>query len=70
MTAEQLERLNENLQAYEHPIDVGLYNVQTRVKLYFRDEYGIQVESVEGKATIITLFLSQDGICAPDSRNV
>lgn len=64
MEGEQLERLRARLQ---QPVEdqengsassggYGLHNVQARINLTFGDPYGLRVESVNGKGTIIQII--------------
>lgn len=36
---------------------IGLYNVSERIKLYYGDDYGIDIESELGEGTTVTLYL-------------
>lgn len=48
------EKTGENGMKFTH---VGIANVEERIRLYFGEEYGVQVESEEGKGTAVTLKL-------------
>lgn len=53
---EELEqtRIPEN-EATEQTRGFGLYNVHQRIRLYFGERYGIEIESEEGVGTILTV---------------
>lgn len=53
---EELEqtRISEN-EATEQARGFGLYNVHQRIRLYFGERYGIEIESEEGVGTILTV---------------
>ena len=57
MSEEKLKALNENLNDFENMdrTHIGVANVNQRIKLRFGDEYGVTVESVEGKGTKVQL---------------
>jgi two-component system sensor histidine kinase YesM len=62
MPDDKLAELQHNLderaaELTKHGHKVGLYNVQSRIKLYYGDPYGIQIESKQGSGTIVTLRL-------------
>jgi two-component system sensor histidine kinase YesM len=38
-------------------ISIGLININRRIKLAYGDEYGINIESVEGKGTCVRLIM-------------
>lgn len=64
MTREQLDTIFEKHKvSYQHN-GVGVYNVQTRLQLYYGREYGISYESVEGKGTtaLIRIPDSEGGV--------
>jgi two-component system sensor histidine kinase YesM len=41
----------------KHGRKVGLYNVQSRIKLYYGDPYGLQIDSKPGWGTVVTIRL-------------
>lgn len=66
MTEERLSKLNEGLAVSfdsleetrgKNTIGYGVMNVQARIKLTFGEPYGISVESVQGKGTIVKILL-------------
>jgi two-component system sensor histidine kinase YesM len=62
MTVSAVEQLNEDLElrAIQLAKDygrVGLFNVQSRIRLYFGTNYGIHVESDPGQGVTVTLKL-------------
>ncbi|MDF2802013.1 MAG: putative signal transduction protein with a C-terminal ATPase domain [Anaerocolumna sp.] len=36
---------------------IGLHNVQQRIKLFYGEKYGLEIESIENQITVITLLL-------------
>ena len=66
MTAEQLAALRERLassQAIGASMEsehIGLMNVNARIKLFFSENDGLQVESAPGKGTTVTLIFDAD----------
>lgn len=58
---EQLIALNQSLQLSvpnELSRGFGLWNVQQRIKKYFGDEFGLEVESVLGEYTRVKIYIS------------
>ncbi|OPH60276.1 hypothetical protein BC351_17410 [Paenibacillus ferrarius] len=57
--AERLAQIRENLNVTmeDSGMGIGLINVHQRVQLYYGKEYGLQVESVVGEGTLITVIL-------------
>ena len=51
--AELIRRINGK-QAGE---SIGLYNVQSRIRLYFSEKYGLTIESEVGRGTTVTLTI-------------
>lgn len=59
MTSEKLEQINQllkedNLQPNE--IGYGIFNVNTKIKLNFGDEYGLSFQSVYGQGTTVDVW--------------
>lgn len=55
---ERLETLNKELASYKDTINsshIGIHNVNNRIKLYYGHEYGLHIESIEGKGTVVTI---------------
>jgi len=48
--------------------NIGLRNVHTRLKYLYGDEYGIQVNSIEGEGTTVTMMIPLDAIDIEESR--
>lgn len=48
---------------------IGLLNVHQRLKLYYGDDFGIQIRSIHGKETTVRLFLPLQSAQAPDAQN-
>lgn len=71
---QKLSDLNQNLKEYSknkivHDISyddghrsIGLENTNARIKLYFGDEYGITIRSIQGEGTIVALKLPKKNI--------
>ena len=53
MSSERLEQLKKSMDRGER-VGFGLTTVHERLRLFFGDEYGLNVESTEGKGTVIT----------------
>lgn len=55
---ERLEILNRELSYYKDTITtshIGMHNVNNRIKLYYGHEYGLHLESIVEKGTIVTI---------------
>jgi len=66
MHAEAIQQLNDDLEhraveLAKHHGKVGLFNVQSRIKLYFGPNYGIHVESERGQGMTVTFKLPRKG---------
>lgn len=61
MSNEQLQKIRKNLDSEYIPEskNIGLANVNLRVKLAFGEEYGVSIESVEGKGTEVTIVMPE-----------
>ena len=64
--AEKLKNLIESINAPldlngSHERHIGLKNLNSRIKLYFGNEYGLSIHSKEGKGTTITIRLPYEG---------
>lgn len=62
METEALNKLNSDLEIHsikmtKHHGKVGLFNVQSRIKLYFGSNYGMHVDSVQGHGMTVTFKL-------------
>ena len=55
----QLSLLLFLLHAYKNLSHFGLWNSNQRLKLYFGEEYGIQMESEKGKYTSVTVRIPE-----------
>ncbi|MBO9610805.1 MAG: histidine kinase, partial [Paenibacillaceae bacterium] len=60
LTKEQAEQLNRNLNKEGYPERIGLYNVQTRIRLFFGNEYGLRIRSRPGKGTSVEIHLPKN----------
>ncbi len=54
--------LNALLLSINHPGNkskshIGLHNIQQRIKLFYGEQYGLQIKSMENQFTVITLYL-------------
>ncbi len=55
------DRIKTILSAPEHAgrtnghTNIGLRNVDRRIKIYYGEEYGVQIQSREGRGTTVTL---------------
>ena len=59
ISEERLEQVREGM-VHEEPSQkniYGLYNVNERIRLNFGEEYGITIESVYGKGTVVDIIL-------------
>ncbi len=70
-----LEDLIKNINEQYAKNSIGLHNIQSRIKLYFGSEYGIEITSKENAGTRVTLKfpLSTDkekNILLADSQNI
>lgn len=61
MDAETLERIFDKSKESEGRNGVGVYNVQTRIRLYYGPEYGLRFESVPGEGTEVTITIPRLG---------
>jgi len=57
ISEEKLKELNKamEMQAAEYESSIGLMNVNSRIKLYYGDKYGVKIESEEGKGTEVKI---------------
>ena len=55
----ELIKIRENLKtsAFPETKNIGIYNVNLRIKLIFGDEYGVDIDSEENKFTKVTITL-------------
>ena len=63
MTDTDLKALLEKLKAPQRDAaqrSIGLYNINRRIKLYYGDEYGIDIKSVSGSGTQVFIILPLD----------
>lgn len=55
---QELEKLRESLeQQAKQTSSIGLMNLQRRIRLYYGDAYTLEVSSVQGRGTTVTLVL-------------
>lgn len=60
ISEEKLQQLREDIQLNrqaERKNSYGLFNVHERIQLTYGSEYGISIDSVEGKRTVVTITL-------------
>ncbi len=62
MSHKKLEEINENLSDFRklNSSNIGLNNVNQRIKLLYGADYGIKVDSEENKGTKVTIVLPED----------
>ena len=59
MTPEKLEQINQLLKQdglQQNEIGYGIFNVNTKIKLNFGDEYGLSFHSIYGQGAIVDLW--------------
>jgi two-component system sensor histidine kinase YesM len=61
MTQEKLEQINrmlnqDSMQDGENKVGYGIFNVNTKIRLNFGDEYGLKFHSVYGEGTVVDLW--------------
>ena len=50
--------LDELLNKNQNDTDtIGLYNIKKRIQLIYGDEYGVEIDSIEGEGTSVTIVL-------------
>ncbi|HEY5587174.1 MAG TPA: sensor histidine kinase [Ruminiclostridium sp.] len=57
---EKLKKINYSLMNYKGHIDdlsIGIYNVNERLKLYYGEQYGINISSNENEGTIVEILI-------------
>lgn len=57
MTPATLRKLRKRLRQRRSGGSIGLFNISERIRLYFGDQYEMQIESREGSGTSVTLRL-------------
>lgn len=57
ITEERLQAIKRSMNDPEQQVGYGLCSVHERIKLYFGETYGIQIESVNGLGTVVTVEL-------------
>lgn len=55
MDEEALENIFNKSKANEGKSGVGVYNVHSRIRLYYGEEYGLHFESAQGEGTTVTI---------------
>lgn len=60
MSEEALADILKRSKAKEGSNGVGVYNVHTRIQLYYGEAYGLQFASVQGKGTEVTIVIPLD----------
>lgn len=64
MPKERVDRLNEELASIssdQQGTGYGVRNVNDKIKIVFGKEYGVEIRSVEGEGTIVTLRIHKNG---------
>lgn len=59
MTEDKLKEIKARLEGKTKGESIGIINVHERIKLYFGDEYGIEVDSTLGKGTSVIIYFPQ-----------
>ncbi|WP_419875075.1 sensor histidine kinase [Candidatus Pristimantibacillus sp. PTI5] len=57
ITEERLQAINAGMNDSQRQVGYGLSSVHERIKLYFGEAYGVQIESVSGLGTTVTVQL-------------
>ena len=57
---EQLRLIKDNLQHGSLTGQIGIYNVQSRLLLHYGKDYGMNVESIYGKGTTVTVLIPKN----------
>lgn len=57
ITEERLQAIKRSMNDPQQQVGYGLCSVHERIKLYFGEPYGIQIESVNGLGTVVTVEL-------------
>ena len=74
--AEKLEELRRRMRMDDRQVEeekgchggTGLRNVNRRIQLRYGDEYGLQIESMAGRGTVVTVrFPAEGGSYDPDA---
>ncbi len=68
MSRERLLRLREEIGVF-NVHNIGLSNVNNRLKLYFGETAGLRIRSVEGRGTIVEFHLSQGAVNKEAGQN-
>jgi two-component system sensor histidine kinase YesM len=69
MTVERLARVRADLEGADHETTgLGMRNVQDRIKLYYGEGYGLEVDSAEGLGTTVRVRVS--AIVTEDSQTM
>ena len=57
--SDKLQQLQSMLEGYQESSRVGINNVQQRIKYFYGEEYGMTIESTEGKGTTVKVVIPQ-----------
>ena len=57
--SDKLKQLQAILEGYQESSRVGINNVQQRIKYFYGEDYGMTIESTEGKGTIVKVVIPQ-----------
>lgn len=57
--SDKLKQLQAILEGYQESSRVGINNVQQRIKYFYGEEYGMTIESTEGKGTTVKVVIPQ-----------
>lgn len=58
INGEELQAIRRRLQDTQPQDSLGIYNVQRRIQLLYGREYGLAIQSAEGRGTTVTITLS------------
>jgi two-component system sensor histidine kinase YesM len=67
MDAEKLKSINEQLIRDIHPDNIGIINVHGRIRLFFGNEYGIEISSQLGLGTEVSLWIPSIAAAADEN---
>lgn len=57
--SDKLKQLQAILEGYQESSRVGINNVQQRIKYFYGEDYGMTIESTEGKGTTVKVVIPQ-----------
>jgi two-component system sensor histidine kinase YesM len=59
MTEDELFVINNNIQGLKRKSNtsIGLYNINQRIKLFYGEAYGVEIQSCQAEGTLVTLTI-------------